>query len=91
MYAKSVTNVTKRKVVSMYLERFILPIEKEEQLLTKQMIRNGGLHLGYIDNAYPCGLFSLKELFELNFTPITILYGGNGSGKSTLLNLIAQN
>ena len=39
---------------------------------------------------YPCRLFSEKQLYEINFENITILYGGNGSGKSTLLNLIAN-
>ncbi len=53
------------------------------------MAENGGV-LGYIDNIYPCGLFTKKELSRIDFEPLTILYGGNGSGKSTLLNLIAQ-
>ena len=53
------------------------------------MDENGGV-FGYIDNTYPCGLFSKKELSRIDFEPLTILYGGNGSGKSTLLNLIAQ-
>lgn len=73
----------------MYLERFILPIAEEEQLLAKRAAENGGKN-GYIDNPYPCGLFGEKELFEVGFKNITIFYGGNGSGKSTLLNLIAQ-
>ena len=72
----------------MYLERFILPIEKENQLLYERMIQNGG-KFGYVDNPYPCGLFSKKGLREINFDKVTIFYGGNGSGKSTLLNLIA--
>ncbi|MBR2406246.1 MAG: AAA family ATPase [Clostridia bacterium] len=75
--------------MSMYLERFILPIAEEEQLLAKRAAENGGKN-GYIDNPYPCGLFGEKELFEVGFKNITIFYGGNGSGKSTLLNLIAQ-
>lgn len=74
----------------MYLERFTLPImETEEAMLEKQGIKNGG-PLGYVDNTYPCGLFSRKELCEIGFKRITIFYGGNGSGKSTLLNLIAE-
>lgn len=71
-----------------YLESFTLPIEKEEFLIQKRMKENGG-KFGYIDNAYPCGLFGEKGLETLLFGRITILYGGNGSGKSTLLNLIA--
>ena len=76
------------KEITMYLERFILPIEKENQLLYERMIQNGG-KFGYVDNPYPCGLFSKKGLREINFDKVTIFYGGNGSGKSTLLNLIA--
>lgn len=72
-----------------YLERFILPIAKEEKLLSKRATENGGPY-GYVDNPYPCGLFGEKELFEIGFKNITIFYGGNGSGKSTLLNLIAE-
>ncbi len=75
--------------MAMYLERFILPVAKEEQLLARRAEQNGGPH-GYIDNPYPCGLFGGKELSEIGFKNITIFYGGNGSGKSTLLNLIAE-
>lgn len=73
-----------------YLESFTLPnAEEEELLLAKKAAENGG-PLGYIDNPYPCRLFVEKQLGELYFRPVTILYGGNGSGKSTLLNLIAR-
>lgn len=70
----------------MFLERFTLPISEEEELLAIRSSKNGG----YIDNPYPCGLFSEKRLSEIDFRKITIFYGGNGSGKSTLLNLIAE-
>ena len=73
----------------MYLESFNIPIDKEEGLLSKRAEHNGGKY-GYIDNPYPCGLFSSKELREIRFQKITIFYGGNGSGKSTLLNLISE-
>ena len=73
----------------MYLEKFILPIDMEDDLLADRAAENGGPH-GYVDNSYPCGLFAEKDLFEIGFKKITILYGGNGSGKSTLLNLIAE-
>ena len=73
----------------MYLESFTLPIEKENRMIKERMTYNGGPY-GYIDNIYPCGLFSEKKLYEMNFDRITIFYGGNGSGKSTLLNLIAN-
>ncbi len=73
-----------------YLYRFTLPIQEEDELYTEQAIQNGGPRFGYVDNAYPCGLFDRKELSEITFSKITIFYGGNGSGKSTLLNLIAN-
>lgn len=73
-----------------YLERFVLPIEQEDGLIQERKVHNGGENFGYIDNVYPCGIFSKKRLREVNFDKITILYGGNGSGKSTFLNLIAN-
>jgi len=75
--------------MSVFMETFALPIDREEELMERKARQNGG-PLPYLDNAYPCGLFSDSELYEINFKPITILYGGNGSGKSTLLNLIAE-
>lgn len=73
-----------------YLDKFLLPnAEQEEKIIQRRMAENGGA-FGYIDNTYPCGLFSKKQLSRIDFEPLTILYGGNGSGKSTLLNLIAQ-
>lgn len=73
----------------MYLERFTLPIDMEDDLLADRAAENGGPY-GYVDNPYPCGLFAEKDLVEIGFKKITIFYGGNGSGKSTLLNLIAE-
>ncbi len=73
-----------------YLETFKLPIDKEEAIIRKRMDENGGPQYGYVDNIYPCRFFSMKDLREINFSAITIFYGGNGSGKSTLLNLIAN-
>lgn len=73
----------------MYLESFTLPIHKEADLLARRAEHNGGRY-GYIDNPYPCGLFSEKNFQKIQFERITIFYGGNGSGKSTLLNLISE-
>ena len=71
----------------MYLESFTLPnLLAEERLIIGPRIKDNG---GYIDNIYPCKMFSMKGLNEVFFRNITIFYGGNGSGKSTLLNLIA--
>ena len=69
----------------MYIESFTLPsLRTEEQLIISPRVMKNG---GYIDNIYPCKVFSLKEFSEVFFRNITIFYGGNGSGKSTLLNL----
>lgn len=61
-----------------FLKHFILPSLHEEE--------NGNS----MTHAYPYGIFPFKELENISFKSITILYGGNGSGKSTLLNLIAE-
>ncbi|MCL2199703.1 MAG: AAA family ATPase [Defluviitaleaceae bacterium] len=42
------------------------------------------------DSYYPFQVLSGKGLLQLDFEPITILYGGNGCGKSTALNIIAE-
>ena len=42
------------------------------------------------NGVYPFKLFPQRQLEEIEFSPITIFYGGNGSGKSTLLNIIAE-
>lgn len=44
----------------------------------------------YSHNIYPFKVFPQKQLRQLEFEPVTILYGTNGSGKSTLLNVIAE-
>ncbi|MBQ9659410.1 MAG: AAA family ATPase [Clostridia bacterium] len=41
-------------------------------------------------SGYPFHIFLEKELYNIEFEPITIFYGNNGSGKSTLLNIIAE-
>ncbi|MGB5823177.1 MAG: AAA family ATPase [Proteocatella sp.] len=41
-------------------------------------------------SVYPFMLFSKRDFGELDFSPITILYGGNGSGKTSLLNVMAE-
>ncbi len=76
--------------MALYVEKFLLPNkETEERMIIARMVHNGG-RCGYIDNIYPCDIFTKKQLTEIDFETITILYGGNGSGKSTLLNLIAN-
>ena len=51
-------------VMATYLETFQLPIDEESSLIAKRMWENGGPH-GYIDNAYPCGIFGPKGLREV--------------------------
>lgn len=41
-------------------------------------------------SGYPFHIFLEKELYNIEFEPITIFYGNNGSGKSTLLNIITE-
>ena len=50
-----------------YLDKFIIPnAEQEEKTIKRRMAENGGV-LGYIDNIYPCGLFTKKELSRIDF------------------------
>lgn len=49
----------------MYLESFTLPnLSTEERLIIEPRIWDNG---GYIDNIYPCKVFSLKGLNEVFF------------------------
>lgn len=67
-----------------YLKAFFLPTVYREMDYAKSAY---GTH----DRpGYPFQMFSVRELTEVYFSPITLFYGGNGSGKSTLLNLIAE-
>ncbi len=72
-----------------YLEAFDLATELDE---TDYFFRTSKFDTEYYSktNAYPFKIFPFKKLSQLEFAPITILYGGNGSGKSTLLNIIAE-
>ncbi|MBE5756814.1 MAG: ATP-binding cassette domain-containing protein [Clostridiales bacterium] len=72
-----------------YLEQFTIPNEKEEDIISHEQACNYW-QKGYTENRYPCEVFSDRGLHSLDFSTVTILYGGNGSGKSTLLNLIAE-
>lgn len=42
------------------------------------------------DNFYPFQVLPKKSFEQIDFEPITILYGGNGTGKSTVLNIISE-
>ncbi len=71
----------------MYLNKFMLPSPGEEETFLHNDIRLKGTSY---KSVYPFMLFSKRYFGELDFSPITILYGGNGSGKTSLLNVIAE-
>ena len=49
-----------------------------------------GIQRTCYDTVYPFKILSKHQLRQLDFEPVTILYGGNGSGKTTALNVIAE-
>lgn len=68
-----------------YLKNFTLLTDRQEHdIVFGKEIRR------IFNSYYPIGLFSSKDLRELDFSTITIFYGGNGSGKTTLINMIAE-
>ena len=68
----------------LYLSRFTFPDPERESDFIFAQKRT------CYDTYYPYGVLSAKGLFELEFEPVTLLYGGNGSGKTTALNVIAE-
>ena len=69
--------------LNLYLTNFLIPdTVREEGILLEQGMENGG-QFAYVDNPYPCGIFPRKKLTQIDFSTVTIFYGGNGSGKST--------
>lgn len=67
-----------------YLEKFIFPDGDEEFDFLLSIKRK------CYDTFYPFKVLSAHAFRQIDFEPITILYGGNGSGKSTALNVIAE-
>lgn len=65
--------------MSIYLKNFELPSMQKEESVEHLKCK-----------VYPFGIFPFKDLRNIEFSDITMFYGGNGSGKSTLLNLIAE-
>jgi len=66
-----------------YLKKFHMPSDDTEHNVLS------GVKMTCFNNFYPFG--TLPEDFRnLDFSPLTILYGGNGCGKTTILNLIAE-
>lgn len=74
-----------------YLESFRFASERDEAnyLLNKNNMKLE-MTCYSVNNVYPFKIFPFMYLQRLDFSPITLLYGGNGSGKSTALNIIAQ-
>ena len=64
-----------------YLEKFILPDEEEEYSIARKRMEENGSAFGYLDNPYPCGLFTSRGLRELDFERVTVLYGGERERK----------
>lgn len=68
----------------LYLEQFNFPdAEAEFDFFIRQKRT-------CYDTYYPFQILSKHRFEQIDFEPITILYGGNGTGKSTALNIIAQ-
>lgn len=67
-----------------YLKKFRIPSESQEIQFIKDEKRT------CFSTMYPFNIFPLKGIEQLEFSPITVFYGGNGSGKTTLLNVIAE-
>ena len=68
----------------MYLYRFTFPGEDEEFDFFM------GIKRTCYDSFYPFQVLSKKGFHQIDFEPVTILYGGNGCGKTTVLNIIAD-
>jgi len=68
----------------MYLTKFRFPGEDLEHNFFMSIQRT------CYDSFYPFQVLSRVGFSQIDFEPITILYGGNGCGKTTALNVIAQ-
>ncbi|HIQ99890.1 MAG TPA: AAA family ATPase [Candidatus Scybalocola faecavium] len=68
----------------MYLSHFEFPDIEQEYTVRFSIKRT------CYDSFYPFGILSRHHFTQIDFEPVTILYGGNGCGKSTALNVIAQ-
>jgi len=68
----------------LYLEKFVFPSKDKESTFFDKIKRT------CYNTFYPFQILADFEPLELDFEPITILYGGNGSGKTTALNVIAE-
>lgn len=69
---------------AMYLTKFVFASQDQEDDFRFSIKRT------CYDSWYPFGILTKHSLRQLDFEPITILYGGNGCGKSTALNVICE-
>ena len=67
-----------------YIQCFRFPDEDMEWDFAMSIKRN------CYDSFYPFQILTKHHFRQIDFEPITILYGGNGSGKSTALNVVAE-
>lgn len=67
-----------------YIQCFRFPDEDMEWDFAMSIKRN------CYDSFYPFQILTKHHFRQIDFEPITILYGGNGSGKSTVLNVVAE-
>lgn len=67
-----------------YLSSFQFPDIEEEYKFMFELKRT------CYDTIYPFQILSKHGFRQLDFEPVTILYGGNGSGKTTALNVIGE-
>lgn len=68
----------------MYLTKFIFASQEQEYDFRFSIRRT------CYNSWYPFGILTKHGLRQLDFEPVTILYGGNGCGKSTALNIICE-
>lgn len=67
-----------------YLEKFTFPDGDQEFDFMMSEKRQ------CFDTFYPFQIMPKHRFSQIDFEPVTILYGGNGTGKSTALNIIAE-
>lgn len=67
-----------------YLSRFQFPDKESEYTFILRQVKT------CYDTYYPFQTLSKNGFTQIDFEPVTILYGGNGSGKTTALNIIAE-
>ena len=68
----------------LYIDQFTFPDDDRETGFIC------GVKRTCYDSFYPFKVLSAHGLSQIDFEPVTILYGGNGSGKTTVLNVIAE-